>query len=130
MVQVIEGRLRTVPYPADTYHTGPIIHIHHVKRDIHGNGVAIHVYGEIRIAAGEYFYAREMKLNTIQVLNLTPEIPLNNGLGYMAQKFIYHKGEYDNWGSIDIYDDASAWQNPGVGPSEGSVWLDFEALGE
>ena len=130
MVQVIEGRRRTVPHPSGTYHTGPLIHIHHVERNVFGNGIAIHVYGEMRIAAGEYFYAREMKLNTIQVLNLTPEIPGRGTLGYMAQKYIYHKGEYDNYGSIDIYDDASTWQSPGTGPSDGSVWLDFEALGE
>ncbi len=128
MVQVIH-RERTVGdhgYPGYS----PLIHIHHVKRDVFGNGIAIHIYGEMRIAAGEYVYARELKLNTIQVMNLTPELPANDGLGYIAQKNIYHKGEYENYASIDIYDDASTWQGPGVGPSNGSVWLDFEALGE
>jgi len=127
MVQVIH-RARTADdhgYPGYS----PLIHIHHVERNVFGNGIAIHIYGEMRIAAGEYVYARELKLNTLQVMNLTPEIPRNT-LGYMAQKFIYHKGEYDNYGSIDIYDDASVWQGAGTGPSNGSVWLDFEALGE
>ena len=128
MVQVIH-RAREAGdhgYPGSS----PLIHIHHVERNVFGNGIAIHIYGEMRIAAGEYVYAKELKLNTIQTMNLTPELPANDGLGYMAQKFINHKGEYDNWASIDIYDDASVWQGPAVGPSEGSVWLDFEALGE
>ena len=127
MVQVIHRARTSVDHGYPGY--SPLIHIHHVERNVFGNGIAIHIYGEMRIAAGEYVYARELKLNTLQVMNLTPEIPRNT-LGYMAQKFIYHKGEYDNYGSIDIYDDASVWQGAGTGPSNGSVWLDFEALGE
>ena len=108
----------------------PLIHVHAVERHIHGNGIAIHIYGEMKLASGTYVYARELKLNTLQVLLLTPELNRDNGLGYMAQKFIYHKGEYDNYASIDVYDDASAEQTPGTGPVDGSIWLDFEALGE
>ena len=130
MVEVIVGRVRTIPYPADTQYTGPLVHIHHIERVVHGNSIALKVFGEMKIAAGEYVYARELKLNTLQVLVLTPEVPLNNGLGYMAQKYVYHKGEYDNYASIDVYDDASAWQNPGTGPTDGSIWLNFIALGE
>ena len=63
-----------------------LIHIHNVRREVHGNGVVIKVYGEMKLHAGQYVYAREMKLNTLQVLLLTPELNLNNGLGYMAQK--------------------------------------------
>ena len=48
----------------------------------------------------------------------------------MAQKFVYHKGEYNNYASIDIYDDASTAQAAGTGPVDGSVWLDFIAKGE
>lgn len=108
----------------------PLIHIHSVQRHEHGNGIKVVVYGEMKIAAGMYVYARELKLNTLQVMLLTPELNRNNGLGYMAQKFIYHKGELDNYASIDVYDDASNWQSPGVGPVDGSIWLDFEAIGE
>ena len=107
----------------------PLVHIHHIERNVFGNGIAIHVYGEIRIAAGEVVYAREMMLNTVQVMNLTPEVPRDT-LGYIPQKNIYHKGEFDNYASIDIYGDDGTWQGAGTGPSEGSVWLDFEALGE
>jgi len=107
-----------------------LIHIHVVERHVHGNGIALHIYGEMKIACPCYVYARELKLNTLQTLTLTPELNLNNGLGYMAQKYIYHKGEYDNYASIDVYDDNSVWQTPGVGPVDGSIWLDFEALGE
>lgn len=130
MVEVIQGRVRTVPYPDDTEHTGPLVEIHHIDRDVFGNSIAVKVYGEIKIAAGEYVYARELKLNTLQVLNLTAELPTNDGHGYIPQKHIHHKGEYDNWASIDIFDDAAEFQNPGTGPSDGSVWLDFIALGE
>jgi hypothetical protein len=108
----------------------PLIHIHYIEQLVKGNGCAVRVHGEMQIAAGERVWAREMGMKTLQVLNLTPEIPLNNGLGYMAQKYIHHKGDLNNYASIDIYDDASTWQSAGTGPSEGSVWLDFVALGE
>ena len=108
----------------------PLIHIPAVERHVHGNGIAIHIYGEIKIASGTYVYARELKLNTLQTLLLTPELNRDNGLGYMAQKFIYHKGEYDNYASIAVYDDNSVQQTPGTGPVDGSIWLDFESLGE
>jgi len=108
----------------------PLIHIHNIKRVVHGNGIAIMVQGEIKIAAGMYVYARDLKLNTLQQLNLTPELNLNNTVGYMAQKFIYHKGELDNYASIDIYSDDGTWQGPGTGPVDGSIWLDFTAIGE
>ena len=108
----------------------PLIHIYGIERHVHGNGVYGKVYGEMKIAAGQYVYARELKLNTLQVLNLTPELNINNTHGYMAQKYIYHKGELDNYASIDVYDDAGAWQNPGNGPVDGSIWLDFVGIGE
>ncbi|GAG72288.1 unnamed protein product, partial [marine sediment metagenome] len=73
-------------------------------------------------------YAREMKLNTIQTMTLTAETGTHTG--YNVQKYIYHKGEYDNYASIDIFNMAGAEITRGLGPDEGSVWLDFEALGE
>ena len=84
----------------------------------------------MKVHSGVYVYARELKLNTLQVLLLTPELNRDNGLGYMAQKFIYHKGELDNYASLAIYDDNSVQQTPGTGPVDGSIWLDFEAIGE
>lgn len=108
----------------------PQIQVHYKYRDIFGNGIAVRVYGEMKIAATERVWAQELGLKTIQVLVLTPELPLNNGLGYMAQKYINHKGEYNNYASIDIYDDASTLQAAGTGPVDGSIWLDFIALGE
>jgi hypothetical protein len=119
---------------------GPLIHIHFVERAIHGNGIAIKVYGEMKIAAKEIVYARELKLNTLQVLVLTPETGVH--YPFHAQKYIYHKGELDNYASVDIF----AWDNyyemlagenrgqsgsaPSHLPSDGSLWLDFIALGE
>jgi len=108
----------------------PLIHIHHIERSVFGNGIVVKVFGEMKIAAGERVWAKELKLKTIQTLNLTPEITTNAGKAYIANKYIYHKGEYGNYASIDIYDDASSFQAAGDGPNDGSVWLDFIALGE
>ncbi len=105
----------------------PIIHIHHVARDVHGNGIAIRVYGEIKIMAKEVVFAKELKLNTIQVLTLTPECP-QLGNYYTPSKWVYHKGEYDNYASIDVFKDAAQMNDDG--PYDGSIWLDFIALGE
>jgi len=100
---------------------GPLIHIHFIERVVHGEGKAIRVYGEMKIAAKEYVYAHELKLNTIQVLLLTPETGAHTG--YMAQKWIYHKGEYDNYASIDVFDADGTEITAGTGPSDGSIWL-------
>jgi len=111
----------------------PLVHIHHIERSVFGNSIAIKVFGELHIAAGERVWAKELKLKTIQVLNLTPEVPSRLGHGLIANKSIYHKGEYGNYASIDIFDDAGTWQSPtreGRPYTDGSCWLDFIALGE
>jgi hypothetical protein len=92
---------------------------------VKGSGVYGVVYGNMKIAAGERVWAHELKANSIEVLTLTPELNRNNGLGYMAQKYISQPGAYNNYASIDIYDDASTWQSAGTGPVDGSIWLDF-----
>jgi len=108
----------------------PEIHIHSVERHVHGNGIKIMVHGEIKIAAGEIVYARELKLNTLDVLKLTPEVAAHDlGHGFIANKWIYRKGEYDNFASIDIYDDNGTWQDA-TQRGDGSIWLDFDAKGE
>lgn len=109
---------------------GPLIHIHFIERAVHGNGIAIKVYGEMKIAAKEYVYARELKLNTIEVLLLTTETGVHRLLH--PQKWVYNKGSYDNYASVDIFDDAGNEITAGHAnaPSDGSVWLNFMALGE
>jgi len=109
---------------------GPLIHIHYIERTVHGNGIAVKVYGEMKIAAKEIVYARELQLNTIEVLHLTPHTGVHRG--YIPQKWIYNKGEYDNYASIDIFDDAGNEITAGHAnaPEDGSIWLDFIALGE
>lgn len=131
MVQVIRVERRSIDDVEDIGYPGwsPLIHIHHVERHVHGNGIVVHVYGEMRIAAKEVVYARELKLNTIQTMTLTAETGKHTG--YNVQKYIHHKGEYDNYASVDIFDVSDGSEVlAGDGPDEGSVWLDFEALGE
>jgi len=111
---------------------GPLIHIHYIERTVHGNGIAIKVYGEMKVGAGEVVYARELKLNTIEVLNLTPEYGTQIR-GYTVGKYIYNKGELDNYASIDVWDTAGHRITPGSAyapEADGSIWLNFEALGE
>jgi hypothetical protein len=139
MVQVIKGK--AIDHCSGTREVegwgggAPLIHVHHIERHVHGNAIALKVYGEMKIAAGEYVFARELKLKTIEVLTLTPEVPPHDiaaaaRVSYKAQKYIYHKGEYNNFASIDIFGAADAWQGAGTGPTDGSTWLDFIAEGE
>ena len=107
---------------------GPRIDIHFVERSIHGNGLAVKVWGEMKVAAKEKVYARELGLKTIEVLLLTTET--GSHTPYHPQKWIYNKGELDNYASIDIFDDAGTEITAGKGPDDGSVWLNFCALGE
>lgn len=118
----------------------PIVEIHHIERHVHGNGIAIKVWGEMKIAAKERVYAREMGLNTLQVLLLTTETGMH-GLIH-PQKYIYNKGQLDNYASIDILGPSAApyeyyaagrrqaQEVPSTLPVNGSIWLNFHALGE
>jgi len=117
----------------------PLIHIHLVERHVHGNAIAIKVWGEMKIAAKERVFARELKLNTIQVLLLTVES--GDHYPFTPIKWIYNKGEYDNYASIDILGPYQAYQYeanarssqmnaPSTLPHDGSIWLNFMALGE
>jgi len=117
----------------------PLIHIHLVERTIHGNHVAVKVWGEMLLAGKEVVFARELKLKTLQVLLLTPEHGTHNM--YTASKNIYHKGELDNYASIDVFAAATAYEMiahdrvgtiaaPAELPYDGSIWLNFVAIGE
>ena len=134
MVQVIQTSRPSGDYWWQKVTGVPLIHIHSVERHVHGNCIKLMVHGEIKIAAGEIVYARELKLNTLEVLKLTPEVIRGETDGttpYVVNKYIHHKGEYDNFASIDIYDSTDgSWQYGGQGPTDGSIWLDFDAKGE
>jgi len=117
----------------------PLIHIHLVERTVFGNAIAIKVWGEMKIAAKERVYAKELKLNTLQVLLLTTETAYH--YPFTVNKWIYHKGEYENYASIDIFAPSAAYQFeaktrsstdplPNTLPHDGSIWLNFVALGE
>jgi hypothetical protein len=100
---------------------GPLIKIHYIERAVSGSGIAVKVYGELKCTSKEVIYAKELGLNTLEVLLLTAEAA--PGTGYYAQKYIVNKGEYNNYASIDI------WNNAGSEVTS-SVWLNFLALGE
>ncbi|GAG66104.1 unnamed protein product [marine sediment metagenome] len=117
----------------------PLIHIHLVERHIFGNSTVVKIWGQVKIAAKEIIFARELKLNTLQVLLLTVE----SGYHYpfIPQKWVYHKGEFDNYASVDILAPSAAYQyeaatshasaaRPSTLPHDGSIWLNFIALGE
>jgi len=117
----------------------PLIHIHDVERHIFGNSTVVKIWGQLKIAAKEVVFARELKLNTLQVLLLTVETGVH--WPFTPQKWVYHKGEFDNYASIDILAPSAAYQYeagtrsaaqtlPTALPADGSIWLNFMALGE
>jgi len=78
MVTVIQGGemrdgTNSIPGGTPAGQGKPLVHIHLIERTIHGNHVAVKIWGEMKIAAKEIIYARELKLKTLQVLLLTPE---------------------------------------------------------
>lgn len=113
---------------------GSVIHIHYIERHVHGNGIGIKVYGEMLVINGLLVYARELKLNTLEELQLTP---MGNGVDpYVADKYILNKEQYDNYASVHVFKEVNGTltpvdgrDTPGPEPG-GSIWLDFEALGE
>lgn len=118
---------------------GPRVEIHHLERYVSGNGVVTKVFGELKIAAKERVYAYELGMKTIQVLLLQPEAGDHHM--YPSNVWIYHKGEYDNYASVDIFSNAayqyeagtrsqSAVTAPSTLPYDGSLWFGFMALGE
>ncbi len=123
----------------------PLIHIHSIRREVFGNEISLWVAGEIRIAAKEVVFAKELKLNSIEVLVLTPEAA--NHVPYIVNKWIYRKVLYDNYASIDIFAPTAAYElrsnngqrtqvpTPTIGansqlPYDGSLWLNFVAVGD
>ena len=109
--------------------SGVTVYIHYIERTVHGNGTGIKVYGELLTYGDMIVYAHELKLNTLEELQLTP---MGSDQAYPHGKYIVDKGKYGNYASIHVYDES--W-NPidetNKGPeAEGSIFLDFEALGE
>jgi len=108
----------------------PLIHIHFMERTVEGNGIAIKVYGEMKVISDQKIYAKDLKLNTIETLDLTP---MGSDQRYSAQKYIVNKGEYDNYASVHVFNandnriDASSYKGP---ETDGSIWVDFIASGE
>jgi hypothetical protein len=127
--------LATVPggYTGNTKMSAKV-EIHAMERVRNGYSSFIRVYGEMRIAARECVLASELKLSTINMLMLTPESAAGAGTaGTLSSKaFIKQKGQFDNWASIDIYNDAGTYIIAGNAAAldNGSVWLQFMALGE
>jgi hypothetical protein len=124
----------------------PLVHIHSIRREVFGNEISLWVAGEMKIAAKEVVFAKELKLNSIQVLVLTPEAA--DHVPYIVNKWIYRKGLYDNYASIDIFAPTAGYElrtltqdrqaqvpTPTIGatsilPYDGSLWLNFIAVGD
>ena len=122
----------------------PLIHIHSIRREVFGNEISLWVAGEMKIAAKEVVFAKELKLNSIQVLVLTPEAA--DHVPYIVSKWIYHKGQYDNYASVDIFAPTAGYElrtgsrqdqvaTPTISasstlPYDGSLWLNFVAVGD
>lgn len=107
---------------------GPRVEIHDSIRHVHGNCVYVQSDGEMLIAAKEYVYAYELNLKTIEKLLLQPESA--NHIPYIPSVWIYHKGEMDNYASVDIFLVAGTEVTAGNGPTNGSLWMGFKATGE
>lgn len=107
---------------------GPRVEIHDIERHIHGNSSFIQSDGQLLIAAKEYVYAYELGLKTIEKLLVTPEAA--NHTAYIPVVWIYHKGELDNYASVDIFNDSGTEITAGNGPSNGSLWMSFKAVGD
>ena len=121
----------------------PLIHIHSIRREVFGNEISLWVAGEMKIAAKEVVFAKELKLNSIQVLVLTAEA--GDHVPYIPVKWIYRKGQYDNYASIDIFAPTAGYElrsgsrtqvgTPTISaqsqlPYDGSLWLNYIAVGE
>lgn len=109
------------------------------ERVVAGEHVFVRVYGEMKIGAKETIYARDLGLRTIQLLMLQPEHRTDHS--YTTAAWIYHKGELDNYASIDIFSMDNSYEMKSSGrsgslsaattlPYDGSLWLGFIALGE
>lgn len=107
---------------------GPLVHIHDIERSVQGSGVTVRVYGELKIAAKEKVYARDLNLNSVKMLVLTPIA--GNHTAYIPTTYISQKGVYDNYASVDIFTDDGTEVTAGNGPYDGSLWLSFVAVGE
>ena len=92
---------------------------------------AVQVWGEVLIASQQVIYARDLCLKTIKNFIAIPETGKYTIDPYSGQrdtipwvtKYLYNKGEPDNWATIHLWDDTSTEHT-------GSVWLNFVALGE
>ena len=107
---------------------GPRVEIHNMVRHVHGNSTFVYSDGEILIAAKEYVNAYELGLKSIEKLHLTPEAA--NHTAYIPTVWIYHKGELDNYASVDVFTDAGVELTAGNGPTGGSNWFGYTATGE
>lgn len=107
---------------------GPRIEIHDIVRHVHGNCTVVQSDGEMKIAAKEIVYAYELGMKSIEKLILQPEAA--NHTMYTSSVWIYHKGELDNYASVDIFTDTNVEITAGNGPTDGSLWLGFHAAGE
>lgn len=109
----------------------PQIDIHYIERKVHGNGIAVKVWGEMLVASQESVHSYDLGLTSLQVLILTPltgKYTIDPHSGQRdtipwPTKYVWAKGRPDNRATIYLWDDTSTEHT-------GSVWLDFHALGD
>lgn len=92
---------------------------------------AVVVWGEVLISSQEVIRSQDLDLLTIKNLLLLPQTGKyttdpHSGVKDTIPwptKYIYNKGEPDNEATVYLWDDTST-------EHDGSVWLNFQALGE
>jgi len=84
------------------------------------------VYAETECGSPALFHARDLRLKSIQHLQLTVDAPDDRGQGHdlFASKTIYNKGRKGNYASVYVFDLSTAIE------ATGSHYLNITAMGE
>lgn len=84
------------------------------------------VWAEIEVGSPALLYARDLRLKSIQQLQLTPDVNGNQPANFdlIATKQIMNKGRKGNAASIYV------WDTSGTAHVSGSVYLNVLAMGE
>lgn len=85
----------------------------------------VEVWGEIEVTSPALVHARDLRLKSIQNLLMTVDAQPARGVGDMfASKYVYSKGQKNNYASIYVWDLSDGVQ------ATGSHYINFLAMGE